>query len=501
MHRVPRLLLLGLLLVAVLPPGMARAGLRDAAVIDTYAWQQMAAHALPGLAIGIVEGDSVIYLRGFGSAGPDGRVVTPQTPFAIGALTASFTALAVLQLAEAGRIDLDAPVQRYLTWFRVADPQASARISVRQLLQHTSGLPATAGMWAASPGADSSLEQRVRQLASVELVHPPGVAFQRSGANDAVLGLLVETVAGQPYADYIAQRIFAPLGMQHSGVAQQRDLATGYHNWFGLPVAARPIALTPGDTPDVGIAASAEDMSRYLLAQLNGGRVGEVTIASPAMIVSMQQPSGVANSNYGMGWTTRTVAGRAMLGQVGAMPLYEAAMIGDPLTRRGVVVLANSASFRLGVQPAVWSIAAGVMSLLAGQQLPSVTLAGWSYGQWIRVLLGVLLVIVMLGILKLVGIDVWRWYWRARQRRPPFRVVLGALVNLAVAEVLFSLPWLLGVPAWALYRRAPDVSIVVAAYALLLLLKGLARLALVVAAELRASQRRARVRSRRQLTG
>ncbi len=86
-----------------------------------------------------------MHLRGFGRARPGGEAPTPQTPFFIGSLTKSFTALAVMQLVEAGKVELDAPVQRYLPWFRVADPQASAQMTVRHLLNQTSGLPVLPG--------------------------------------------------------------------------------------------------------------------------------------------------------------------------------------------------------------------------------------------------------------------------------------------------------------------------------------------------------------------
>ena len=82
---------------------------------------------IPGVSLAIVEGDRIVHLRGFGKARPGGEAPTPQTPFFIGSLTKSFTALAVMQLVEAGKIELDAPVQRYLPWFRVADPAGSAR--------------------------------------------------------------------------------------------------------------------------------------------------------------------------------------------------------------------------------------------------------------------------------------------------------------------------------------------------------------------------------------
>ena len=115
------------------------------AAIERFVEEEMAAQRIPGLALGIVKDDRIAYLRGFGEADESGRAVTPKTPFIIGSLSKSFTALAIMQLVEAGKVELDAPVQRYLPWFRVADEKASGAITVRHLLNHTSGLSTKTG--------------------------------------------------------------------------------------------------------------------------------------------------------------------------------------------------------------------------------------------------------------------------------------------------------------------------------------------------------------------
>src|SRR5947207_4315974 len=133
----------------------------DIASIDAFVSSQMQADHIPGVALGLVHNDQVMHLRGFGSADQSGRAVTPQTPFILGSVSKSFTALAIMQLVEAGKIELDAPVQRYLPWFRVADPVASARITVRHLLSHTSGIPSS-GYACAADEVTMTLEQYVR---------------------------------------------------------------------------------------------------------------------------------------------------------------------------------------------------------------------------------------------------------------------------------------------------------------------------------------------------
>ena len=137
--------LLCLTLMLVLTIGNVKAsptlqGETDFAAIDAYVTEQMNNLGIPGMALGIVQDGQIVHLQGFGVADSSGRAVTPQTPFFIGSVTKSFTALAVMQLVEAGKIDLDAPVQTYLPWFELADKEASAKITVRNLLNHTSGI-------------------------------------------------------------------------------------------------------------------------------------------------------------------------------------------------------------------------------------------------------------------------------------------------------------------------------------------------------------------------
>lgn len=112
----------------------------EAAVIDAFIRQEMEAGNIPGLAVGIVRGNRVLYLKGFGTAGPGRGEVTPQTPFVLGSVSKSITGLAVMQLVERGRLGLDDPVRSFLPWFAMGGADASS-IRIAHLLSHTSGIP------------------------------------------------------------------------------------------------------------------------------------------------------------------------------------------------------------------------------------------------------------------------------------------------------------------------------------------------------------------------
>jgi CubicO group peptidase (beta-lactamase class C family) len=357
-YRIARPIALALLVLAVLLPAVSAGAMptrnspTDFAAIDAYVERQMGELRIPGLALGIVEGDQIVHLKGFGVAGSDGRPVTPETPFQINSLGKPMTAVAIVQLVEAGKLDLDAPVQRYLPSFRVADEAASAQITPRHLLYHTSGLPTTAGMEYALKGDDrvDALEQRIRALRSVQLSRPVGQAYEYSNAGYMVLGLLVQQISGQPYETYMHEHIFAPLEMRQTFTdwteARAHGASSGHRYWFGLPLSgqlATDRAILPAGAHT---SASAEDVAHFLIAQLNGGRFGDGTILSEEGIAKMQRPALPRADGPGfwaMGWDLVTAIGNVTtIVKVGDSVNFNSMMILLPERRLGLVVLMNA---------------------------------------------------------------------------------------------------------------------------------------------------------------
>lgn len=347
------------------------------AALDAYIQQQMRRLRIPGAALAIVEGGRVVHLRGFGVARPGGAAPKPQTPFVLGSITKSFTALAVMQLAEAGAIDLDAPVQRYLPWFRVADAQASAAITVRHLLHQTSGLPGAAGMALLADLDDraDAAERQARALATLRLARLPGAAFEYSNLNYNLLGLVVEAASGEPYADYIERHIFAPLQMRHSYTSQaearRRGLAIGYRYWFAQPVAAPNAPLPRGSLASGQLISSAEDLARYLIAQINGGRYGDAQILSPAGIEDLHRGAAECRAFgrtvgwYGMGWFRGTIGRAPIIWHGGNVPDFSSFMALLPDQRRGLVLLINADHY--GLPFILAEVGMRAAALLAGQ--------------------------------------------------------------------------------------------------------------------------------------
>lgn len=467
----------------------ARSGESDFTAVDDYITARMETAHIPGLSVSIVQGDQIVYLKGYGQADPSGRSVTPQTPFIIGSISKTFTALAVMQLVEAGKVDLDAPVQRYLPWFRVADPQASAQITVRSLLNHTSGLPQKADTFLWTDQDAGVLERSVRYLKAVALSRPIGT-FGYSNANYQILGLIVQTVSGQSYEAYVEQHIFAPLDMQASFTsqqqAQQHGMAMGYRWVFGFPLPAT-LPYIRAELPAGFLISSAQDMAHYLIAQVNGGQYHDRSILSPQGMAFLQTRS--AGVPYGNGWEVAAFNGRTLVNQDGATANFQASVFFDPKARVGVFIAANVMSAIDGLsspnQGATFAaitaraMAQSVLSLATHQPLPNQGLGIARIS-----LIEDLLVLALTGVLVLALARMPRRYRRSAQRgiaqwpEQARRSSWIAALHFAWPAALFYLA--LTLPEWKeLVWFQPDLAYWLSAVATLVALKGGIELALI----------------------
>jgi CubicO group peptidase (beta-lactamase class C family) len=353
--------------------------------MDAYVEAQMRHLDIPGAVLAIVEGDRITHLRGFGKARSDGELPAPQTPFFIGSLTKSFTALAVMQLVERGRIDLDSPVQRYLPWFRVAEAEASAQMTVRHLLNQTSGLPMLLGMANLEDTEDrpDATERQVRGLSTLKLKRAVGSMFEYSNLNYNVLGLIVEAASGESYSAYIQKHVFDPLGMSHSYTsktrAQKDGLAVGHCYWFGVPVATPNLHVPLSSLPAGQLISSAEDMAKYLIAHLNGGRYLNTKILSPGGIAQLHRGAaeiiemGMKLGHYAMGWISEKKGESNIVSHSGIVPDFGGFMALVPEQKKGFVLLvnANHAMLKMTLD----EVGMGAALLLAGEP-PARTMFG-----------------------------------------------------------------------------------------------------------------------------
>jgi D-alanyl-D-alanine carboxypeptidase len=310
--------------------------------VDAAVEAELARSRQPGLTLGLTDRDRTLVVRNYGFAELESRrPVTSETLFEIGSIGKSFTAVAVLQLVDEGRIDLNAPVDRYLPWFTVPQP-----VTIAHLLSHTAGLAA---------GVDGTPEAafQVWSLRGLPMRSAPGERFHYSNVGYKALGLLLEALEGRPYREVLRDRVLEPLGMSATEPAITHDirarLAVGYEYLHddrighpGAPLA--PATWLQTDTADGSIASTAEDMCAFVRLLLRGGE-GLLSEQSFADMTSRRARM-AETAWYGFGLVTRDVEGRRFIGHGGGMVGYLAGLQADPEAGLGAIVLQNGLSAR-----------------------------------------------------------------------------------------------------------------------------------------------------------
>jgi CubicO group peptidase (beta-lactamase class C family) len=316
-----------------------------------------------GAAVVIVDASGVIFTEGLGVAAHGGPRVTPGTPFHIASLSKAITGLAVMQLVEAGRLDLDTPLGATSLDLGWQDLPA-AELTVSDLLSHTSGWSEIDGL-VNRVGFDSgpdALEVNAQRIAATPLSHPTG-EFEYSNANYDVLGYLVQRASGVGFADYLRANVFDPLAMTSSFATESEALAAGiaegHYPFFGL-TRRHQLTFVAGSVPSSFMSSSASDLGNFLIAYLNAGKFEGSEVLSATGMATVQRPitnpSG-AWDGYAMGWWVFPLwsAGRlteassgdpayevpVVLEHQGDHESYASSMLLIPEHELGVVVLLN----------------------------------------------------------------------------------------------------------------------------------------------------------------
>ncbi|WP_051704330.1 serine hydrolase [Glycomyces sp. NRRL B-16210] len=438
-----------------LPPPQAPA--TDFADIDAYIESRLEQTKVPGAAWAVVTADGIEHQAAWGEDG-GGAPVTGSTPFLWGSVAKPVTATAVMTLVEDGRIDLDEPARAYLPEFTLADPARAERITVRHLLEQTSGIPEGTGVtdrFDFDAGADPYGEA-LADLAEAEPFAEPGAEFEYASANYLVLGALVQAVSGMDYEDYLREAVLDPLGMDTAVADADAGAAVpdGHTFVFGQPVAIDAPFDPTG--PSYGyLGGSAADLAAFASASLPGGE-GAVSQDSLAL---MQTPAVSMNEriDYGLGWKIddrNADLGTTTVWHTGGAPGYFAAVVLLPELDRAVVIAQNAyGHFQDGALVGTALGAARIAAGGDGYELES----DWTYPAALAaiaalLLLGVVLVIRTVRRLR-SGVMETRRRWTVWAAMAGW-VVLGTAVTYAAAVAVPAMA-----PSRILYvLMAPDLA-------------------------------------------
>ena len=447
--------------------------------VDAFLQEQLDAMGLPGAAVVVVKDGVQVHSAAFGRADETGRPMTPQTPVLLASTTKPLTAIAVMQQVEAGNLRLDEPVRTYLPWFTLQDSR-SAEITVRHLLHQTSGMAAKDTAFEASDSQDpDAIEEGVRGLSGSPLAGAPGDAFRYASANFNILGLLVQTVSGQPFADYMQQHVFEPLGMAHShptrGAARSDNAAAGYSLWFGSFWRQTDAPAPATGMPSSTMYSSAEDIGHELTAMLDQGRYRGRPLIRPESVDAILNPHVRIDESkeYAMGWFTRPLvesvgpdrppaeANKALpvlvehQGEWGNSHTYKAMV---PASQLGVALVINandtSAPSRLK------AIDTNILRILHGQPpVQAVVQEDWL--QRYSWLVSLILLLAELASLALALAVLLRKPARKRKRWVPWAVGAAALAldGFALWLCLVYAPARFDTDLAVIVRQFPDVGV------------------------------------------
>lgn len=251
-------------------------GQRSTAIrnVDQYLERYLERTPIPGFAIAIVEDDQVIYNKAYGVEREGyAKQMRPNSILHIDALARGFTAMAVLQLVDQGKISLDDPVVDYIPWFQTSNKAFSDQITIRMCLSNTSGIPP---QFNSQPTLDDQdgLKDFIASFNQHVIKRQPGMSHEFCDEGYSIIHYIIETISGMDYADYIEQEILSPLSMRNSSAVYREDLDILHGHEMDL-TACKPAVYS---RPDPNFTASGsqfysttEDLSHYMIALLNDG--------------------------------------------------------------------------------------------------------------------------------------------------------------------------------------------------------------------------------------
>lgn len=333
----------------------------DFAAADALMLRLMAADNVPGAALALIEDGNIVLEKGYGFRDLATQApVTTATLFNIGSISKSFTALGIAQLVDRRQVELDVPVVKYLPELRLSDPQAAQTLSLRQLLSHSSGLPADE-RW--PPQVPPTREGIVAEFAAMPFTAPPGTRFQYCSRCIVLAAYILERITGQSWETYTRAQIFEPLGMTTAsfgprGLEEAPDRAQPYRHDAAsgqVPVPWARLQYLESLAPAGGINADIDEAAHYALLQLGDGTAFGHRLVSTDMMAELHRPEIAVgddwspsaqreNLHYALGWFTGDVQDMHLVYHFGGNPGFRAVLGVVPAAKAGVAILTNGES-------------------------------------------------------------------------------------------------------------------------------------------------------------
>jgi CubicO group peptidase (beta-lactamase class C family) len=321
--------------------------------LDTFIDAEVRERRFPAVAVAVVKDGEVVLTRGYGLAKVETNTrATDSSVFEIASFTKLFTASAVMLLADERRLDIDDRISRYLPRL----PLAWSAITVRQLLDHTSGIPNMTDLpaYAEFRLRDHPPQGAIDLVAALPLEFPPGTKYQYTNTGYIVLGMLIERISGAPYEDFLRRRIFAPLAMADTRL----DADAGYGNpmrvrgyeWQGTALRATEPGAARNASSAGGLLSSARDLAKWDQSLYDGS------------ILSRRSLETMWNAERPLGWDVETINGHRVMQHSGDIRGFSAHYLHFDADRLSVIVLVSG--------PGLLGNAPRLARMIAGEVVP-----------------------------------------------------------------------------------------------------------------------------------
>lgn len=301
---------------------------------------------IPGLSVTVVKDDKTVYQKGFGYSDIESqKKIDSKSLFEIGSNSKAFTALGILALEKEGLINLEDEVTKYIPWLKVKYKGNEVRITLEQLLHHTSGIPLESIERIPVSDNENALEDTVKTLVNIELDSKPGEKFQYATINYDVLGLVIQLVKGTSYEKYIKENVLKPMGLKNTYLYKNdivnEQIANGYKlEWLKPKIYDAPVYR--GNMPAGYITSNGEDMAKWLKIQigtLDGYQFNKDIIEESHKANRRVEPL-EDGSSYAAGWFVYQRGG-GEISHDGSNPNYSSFIVFRPDEKTGVAVLSN----------------------------------------------------------------------------------------------------------------------------------------------------------------
>jgi len=328
-------------------------------MLDRFIQHEVTDKGLPALSIALVEDQQIVWSKGFGMADPDAKKpATAETVYRVGSVSKLFTDIAIMQLVEQGKIDLDAPINTYLPDFKPKNPFGKP-VTLRQLMSHRSGLVREPPVGNYFDPSEIALSKMVASLNDTTLVYAPEARTKYSNAAIGTVGYVLEATQRQPFARYLKRAVLDPLGMRSSSFAPdpavRKSLAKAYM-WTVHGTQYQAPTFELGMAPAGSMYSTVTDLSRFMSALFAGGR-GVLRRETLEQMWTPQFAARGQKTGYGIGFAISEIEGRRSIGHGGAIYGFATSLLALPDDKLGVVVVTSK------------DVANGVTGRIAGTAL------------------------------------------------------------------------------------------------------------------------------------